>query len=39
MRNISKEIAVDIFPIARENGNSFFTTEVESGEVIYARGN
>jgi predicted nucleotidyltransferase len=39
IRNISKEIAVDIFPIVRENGNSFFTTEIASGEVIYARGN
>src|SRR3989337_4176607 len=39
IRNISKEIAVDIFPITRENGNTFFTTEIASGEVIYARGN
>jgi len=39
IRNISKEIAVDIFPIVEKNKNSFFTNEVASGEVIYARGN
>jgi len=39
IRHLSKEIAIDIFPIVNENENSFFKTEVESGEVIYARGN
>ena len=39
IRNISKEIAVDIFPIVEKNENNFFKNEVESGEVIYARGN
>lgn len=39
IRNISREIAVDIFPISMENNNTFFVNEVESGEVIYARGN
>ncbi len=39
IRSISKEIAVDIFPIIEKNNNNFFTNEVESGEVIYARGN
>ncbi len=39
IRNISKEIAIDIFPIVKKNKNSFFKTEVASGEVIYARGN
>jgi len=39
IRNISKEIAVDIFPVIEKNDNSFFKTEIESGEVIYARGN
>ena len=39
IRNISREIAVDIFPISKKNDNSFFTNEVSSGEVIYARGN
>ncbi len=39
IRDISKEIAIDIFPIVDRNKNSFFTTEVASGEVIYARGN
>jgi predicted nucleotidyltransferase len=39
IRDISKEIAIDIFPIVESNKNSFFTTEVASGEVIYARGN
>lgn len=39
IRNISKEIAVDIFPILHKNTNSFFTTEIASGEVIYERGN
>jgi len=39
IRNISKEIAIDIFPISEKNENSFFINEVASGEVIYARGN
>ena len=39
IRNISKEIAIDIFPILDKNDNSFFSNEVSSGEVIYARGN
>ena len=39
IRNITKEIAVDIFPIFRKNENIFFKNEVETGEVIYARGN
>jgi predicted nucleotidyltransferase len=39
IRNISREIAVDVFPISIKNDNSFFTNEVSSGEVIYARGN
>jgi uncharacterized protein len=38
IRNISKEIAIDIFPILEKNNNSFFINEVASGEVIYARG-
>jgi predicted nucleotidyltransferase len=38
VRNISKEIAIDVFPILRKNSNLFFTNEVASGEVIYARG-
>jgi uncharacterized protein len=39
IRNISREIAVDIFPISKKNDNSFFINEVSSGEVIYARRN
>jgi predicted nucleotidyltransferase len=39
IRNITKEIAVDIFPIVRKNENIFFKNKVETGEVIYARGN
>ncbi len=39
IRDISKEIAIDIFPILMENKNSFFANEVATGEVIYARGN
>ncbi len=39
IRNVTREIAVDIFPIVSINENSFFHTEVLSGEVIYARGN
>jgi len=39
IRNITKEIAVDIFPIVGKNENIFFKNEVETGEVIYARGN
>ena len=39
IRDISKEIAVDIFPILKDNKNNFFKNEILSGEVIYARGN
>lgn len=39
IRNISREIAVDIFPIVEKNDNSFFRNEVSNGEVIYAAGN
>jgi predicted nucleotidyltransferase len=39
IRNVSKEIAVDIFPILEKNNNNFFINEVATGEVIYARGN
>ncbi len=37
IRNVTKEISVDIFPIVSKNENSFFKDEVLSGEVIYAR--
>jgi len=37
IRNISKEIATDVFPIVSSVDNAFFKNEVESGEVIYAR--
>jgi uncharacterized protein len=39
VRNISREIAVDIFPVIQKNSNNFFYNEISSGEVIYARGN
>jgi predicted nucleotidyltransferase len=39
IRSISKEIAVDIFPIIEKNSNSFYSMEIASGEVIYAKGN
>lgn len=39
IRNISKDIAVDIFPVLEKNDNSFFKNEINSGEVIFARGN
>ncbi|MCB9207899.1 MAG: nucleotidyltransferase domain-containing protein [Ignavibacteriales bacterium] len=39
IRSVSKEIAVDVFPILKNNQNSFFLNEVSSGEIIYARGN
>ncbi len=39
IRKISKEIAVDIFPIVEKNKNGFFSSEIETGEVIYARRN
>lgn len=39
VRSVSKEIAVDIFPVVEKNDNIFFTNEVVTGEVIYARGN
>lgn len=37
IRSITKEIAVDIFPIMVDNRNNFFKNEIETGEVIYAR--
>ena len=37
VRGISEEIAVDIFPVVKNNKNNFFRNEVISGEVIYAR--
>ena len=39
IRKVSREIAIDIFPILDKTENSLFKNEVESGEVIYARGN
>lgn len=39
IRNIAREIAVDIFPISENNSNTFFKNEIAAGEVIYARGN
>lgn len=39
VRSVSKQIAIDIFPIIKNSENSFLKNEVESGEVIYARGN
>ena len=39
VRNISREIAVDIFPVIEKTSNSFFYNEISSGEVIYARRN
>lgn len=39
IRSISREIAVDIFPVIEKNDNSFFANEIVTGEVIYARGN
>ncbi len=39
IRNISREIAVDIFPVLEKNSNSFYSREIASGEVIYAKGN
>jgi len=37
IRSITKEIAVDIFPVMVNNRNNFFRDEIASGEVIYAR--
>jgi predicted nucleotidyltransferase len=41
IRNIPKAfgIAVDIFPVLEKNSNSFYSREIASGVVIYARGN
>lgn len=39
VRSISSQIAVDIFPVINKKTNSFFENEIESGEVIYERGN
>jgi predicted nucleotidyltransferase len=37
IRSITKEIAVDFFPVMANNRNNFFKSEIETGEVIYAR--
>jgi len=37
IRSITKEIAVDIFPVMVNNRNNFFRNEIASGEVIFAR--
>ena len=37
IRSITKEIAVDIFPVMAKNRNNFFRNEIASEEVIYAR--
>ncbi|MFH1195738.1 MAG: nucleotidyltransferase domain-containing protein [bacterium] len=39
IRGIAREIAVDIFPVLQKTDNSFFMSEISSGEVIYERGN
>jgi len=39
VRNISREIAIDIFPVIEKNSNYFFYNEISTGEVIYARRN
>ena len=39
IRNVSREVAVDIIPIIKQTENSFYKTEIETGEVIYAKGN
>lgn len=38
IRNITRQISVDIFPIKNKNENNFFKNEIEPGEIIYARG-
>jgi predicted nucleotidyltransferase len=38
IREITREIAVDIFPITDNSRNSFIKNEILSGEVIYAKG-
>lgn len=37
VRNVSREIAIDIFPILPNTDNSFYTNEIALGEVIYAK--
>lgn len=39
IRNITREIPIDIFPLIKDNKNNFFINEIGEGEVIYARGN
>ncbi len=39
IRSVSKEIAIDIFPIISEKESSFFNNEIATGEIIYARRN
>jgi len=39
IREISKSIPVDVFPIISQRSNDFVLNEIESGEVIYERGN
>ncbi|MFA7290470.1 MAG: hypothetical protein WC055_16460 [Melioribacteraceae bacterium] len=38
-RSISKEIAIDIFPIIANKESLFFNKEISTGETIYARRN
>ena len=37
IRDVSLELAVDVFPIKSINKNYFFTDTVKKGELIYAR--
>ena len=39
IRNVIREISVDLFPIVSNNNNNFYKNEILAGEVIYARGN
>ena len=39
LRKVSKEIALDVIPLKPDYDDNFFINEIESGEVIYAKGN
>lgn len=39
VREISKRISVEIIPLHADKSNDFLTDEIETGEVIYERGN
>lgn len=37
LRSISREIALDVFPVVENNESFFYINEIEPGEIIYER--